>query len=102
MRLERKWKEPHGGGAVAVEAACITSGNNHDSASEYAAAVDDEAAGLAVKLQAAVQVGDGGTSPERSSLCSAAAACFSSSLSCAAAAFLMELDLDGEGHDWGR
>ena len=42
--------------------------NNHDSASEYAAAVDDEAAGLAVKLQAAVQVGDGGTSPERSSL----------------------------------
>ena len=53
---------------VAVEAACITSGNNHDSASEYAAAVDDEAAGLAVKLQAAVQVGDGGTSPERSSL----------------------------------
>ena len=68
MRLERKWKEPHGGGAVAVEAACITSGNNHDSASEYAAAVDDEAAGLAVKLQAAVQVGDGGTSPERSSL----------------------------------
>ena len=59
MRLERKWKEPHGGGAVAVEAACITSGNNHDSASEYAAAVDDEAAGLAVQLQEAIQVGDG-------------------------------------------
>ena len=51
--------DPHGGGAAAVEAACVTSGNNHDSASEYPAAVDDEAAGLAVQLQEAIQVGDG-------------------------------------------
>ena len=48
--------DPHGGGAAAVEAACVTSGNNHDSASEYPAAVDDE---VAVQLQEAIQVGDG-------------------------------------------